>query len=135
MKHERIFKVLQKIAEASEPVSGAKIAAAIVIKNEIVAVGYNKYKTHPMQRRYAKHEAAVSLHAEIDCIKNALRVIDGDDLQKARMYVLRVKRPDNDHSVFIRAMAKPCCGCHGAVDAFGLKAVYYTTDEGTVEML
>lgn len=134
MKHEKYWKLLEKIAIASEPVARTRLAACLVYKNELLAVGYNKNKTHPIAKRFRKTEGAEYLHAEVDCIKNALRVYDPEILTKATLYVLRVKRPDDDHKAFVRGMAKPCCGCAHAIEQFGIKKVYFTTDEGYSEL-
>jgi len=130
MKPEKFWNILERVAIANEPAYRTRIAALLVHRNEIIAVGYNRTKSHPLAKRFQKHEEAVYLHAEIDCIKNALRVVDVDYLSKCTMYVLRVKHPDDDHKGFVRALAKPCCGCEMAIENFGIKKVYFTTDEG-----
>jgi deoxycytidylate deaminase len=127
---KKYFDILQKVAEALEPVSRQRIAAMLVYKNDVIAVGYNKMKTHPFQRQFAKHEDAIYLHAEVDCIKNALRNVDLNIIKKSTMYVLRVKRPDDNPKKFVRGLAKPCCGCQRALAQFGIKDVHYTTDAG-----
>jgi deoxycytidylate deaminase len=134
MKHEKIWKILEKVAVATEPVSRQRLAACLVFKNEIIAVGYNKRKSHPIAKRFQKHEEAIYLHAEVDCIKNALRLYDEDVIAKSTMYVLRVKRPDDNHRTFIHGLAKPCCGCEHAIDQFNIKRVLYTTEEGFEEL-
>jgi tRNA(Arg) A34 adenosine deaminase TadA len=126
----KFWNILEKVAIAVEPAPRQRMAAVLVYKNDVVAIGYNKMKTHPIAKRFQKHEEAIYLHAEIDCIKNALRVVDVDFLSKCTMYVLRLKRPETDHKKFVHGMAKPCCGCELAIDQFGIKNVYYTTDEG-----
>lgn len=130
MNNEKRWMLLEKVAIAAEPVRRSRLAAMLVYKNDVIAVGYNKMKTHPMARRFQKHEEAIYLHAEVDCIKNALRVIEPELLQKCTMYILRVKRPEDNPKVFVRALSKPCSGCHHAIEQFGIKKVYYTTDEG-----
>lgn len=130
MKHDKFFNLLEKVAIASEPAARQRMAALLVYKNEVIAVGYNKMKSHPFQRKYAKHEQAIYLHAEIDCIKNALRIVDESVIAKSTMYILRMKRPDDNPRLFIRGMSKPCCGCERALAQFDVKKVYYTTDDG-----
>lgn len=122
-RHAKHFQILEKVAEAVDPVANHRLAAALVHKNSIVSIGFNKKKTHPFQRQYAKNEDAIYLHAEIDCIVNALRSIDEDDMSKYSLYVLRAKKDGN-------GLAKPCDGCQRAIAAMGIKRVYYTTDSG-----
>lgn len=134
-RHERHFNMLEKIAEAIEPVGQARLASLLVYKNDVVAVGYNQRKSHPFQSRFSHHAEAIYLHSETDCIKNALRHVSLDVLSKCTLYVLRVKRPDSNSSDFIRGAARPCKGCQAAIAQFGIKKVYYTTDCGGFECL
>lgn len=133
-KHNKIWNVLEKVAIATEPVSRQRLAACLVYKNEIIAIGFNKRKSHPIAKRFQKHEEAIYLHAEVDCIKNALRTYSEEIISKSTMYVLRVKRPDDNHNAFIRGLAKPCPGCQHAIDQFNVKRVFYTCDEGFDEL-
>ena len=70
-----ILHTLAKFAEANDT-SNIKFAAAVVHRNRIVSVGFNRMKSHPFQAKYAKNSEAIYLHAEIHSIKNALREID-----------------------------------------------------------
>lgn len=131
---KKFWNILEKVAIAVDPVSRQRLAACLVYKNELISIGTNKFKTHPIAKQFSKHEEAIYLHAEIDCIKNALRVVDVDFLSKCTMYVLRVKHPDHDHKQFVRGMAKPCPGCEMGINTFGIKKVYFTTDDGYGEL-
>lgn len=130
MPHEKYFSILHKIAEAQDAAAGKRLSALLVMKNDIVAVGHNKMKTHPFQKQFASMSDALFLHAETDTILNALRSCDTSDLAKTTMYVLRLKRPDTHSKTFIRGMAKPCVGCQRCISTFGIKNVFYTTDNG-----
>ena len=121
-RHLKHFHILEKVAEAIEPVANHRLAASLIHKNNIISIGFNKKKTHPFQRQYAKNEDAIYLHAEIDCIINAMRNGE-EDMSKYSLYVLRAKKDGN-------GLAKPCEGCQRAIAAMGIKKVYYTTDEG-----
>lgn len=130
----KFWNILEKVAIALEPVSRQRLAACLVYKNEIISIGTNKYKTHPIAKQFSKNDCAIYLHAEIDCIKNALRVVDVDFLSKCTMYVLRVKHPDHDAKKFVRGLAKPCSGCEMGIETFGIKKVYFTTEDGYSEL-
>lgn len=106
-----------------------KLAAGIVYRNHVIATGINSYKTHPMMLQFGKNSEALFIHAEIDAIKNALRLITPDQLSKCDMYVVRVKRPDNNLRSWCHGLAKPCVGCQRAIISFGLKNIYYTTND------
>lgn len=125
MDHNKYFNLLYKVAEAVEPVGKTRLAACLVQKNNLIAIGTNKMKTHPFQRQFAKNELSIYLHAETDCIVNALRHIDAEDMCKCTMYVLRVKHGESGLG---RGLAKPCPGCQRALAQFNIKKVYYTLD-------
>ena len=134
MKDEAIIKILDKVAESIDPVSGARLAAAVVYRNDIIAIGTNRKKTHPFQRRFAKHEMAVYLHAEIDAIKNALRHLSLTELSKSKLYISRMRYADSEpkptRDKLMRGLAKPCEGCMRAIATFDIKHVCFTSDNG-----
>ena len=68
----RILSELALIAKELRPIQSARIAAAIVQKNNIVSIGVNSRKSHPFQKKYGKNDDSIFLHAETDAIKNAL---------------------------------------------------------------
>jgi len=83
----------------------AKAAAAIFKRKRLLAVGYNKDKTHPLQGRFCKHPDALFLHAEIDAILKCR------DISKAhRIFVSRHTRSGGFGS------AKPCPICQDAIN-------------------
>lgn len=124
-------------AESSEKVAAAKVSAILVVKNRIVAFGTNKRKSHPFQATYGKNDEAIYLHAETDCIKNALKHVSLDDLRKATLYVARSKKTNSrPNAPMTWGMAKSCSGCTRAVVEYELKRVVYTTDTfGVCEVL
>lgn len=130
-KHLKIFDILSKIAEEVPPVQSARIASAIVRKNEIISIGINSLKTHPFQAKFGKNKNAICLHSEVSAIKNALRVIDEDELKKCSLYVVRRKKFRISHGKYryVHGMAKPCLGCSNCIATFGIKNVFYTTNE------
>lgn len=133
--NKEILFTLQKVA-AANPSDNAKVAAAIVRNNKIVAIGINSMKSHPMAARFSKNEQAIFLHAEVAAIKNALREIEVTDLEKMEMYICRVKKPKPFSKRWVWGLAKPCIGCQRAIAEFGLKRVVYTTDvTGTYEIM
>lgn len=128
------IETVMKVAIDVEPVSGSRMAAGIVHQNSMVAMGWNQKKTHPMMAYYAKNYHAVSLHAEIDAIKNALNVLNVNQLSDCTLYIARARK---DSTIFttkkgkrkdVCGEAKPCDGCMRAIAAFGIKRVIYTTD-------
>jgi len=134
-KIEKHVSTLLAIAkDIEEPVRCYRLAAGIIYKNTLVSVGVNSYKTDPFQAKYSKNEKAIHLHAEVSAIKNALRQLSVDDIQKATLVVVRVKRKTNKEP-YSPAMAKPCSGCRRCMVEFGIKNVYYTGEEGRIHQL
>jgi deoxycytidylate deaminase len=131
----KIFQTLEEVAIKSN-VGWAKLASAVVYKNRIISIGVNSYKSHPFQRRFASNKDAIFLHAETSAIHSALRIMDThDDLSDCDIYVCRMKHlgPNLD---FVSGMAKPCMGCSRAIAEFGIRNVFYTTDDnGVIECL
>jgi len=124
--NKRIKKIigdLSKIASATPKVANYRLAAAIVYKNKNVSIGQSSYKTSPFQKKYAADEHKIFLHAEISAIKKALRFLSVDDLKHVTLYVCRVKANGWGKS-------KPCIGCQRAIAEFGIKNVWYSTEDG-----
>ena len=125
--HRKIIDQLFILAQDVVPVSKARVVAALVYKNKIVSFGFNQTKTHPMAAKFSKHPEAIKLHAEVDCIRNAINKYGVDFLKKCTLYVVRAKLR-NDRETFEYGMAKPCPGCEGAIRKFGIKTAIYTTN-------
>jgi len=107
----------------------AKLAASLVIRNEIISIGQNSIKSHPLQKKFAKNIEAIFKHAEVDCIINALKHIDTEDLSKSTLYVYRVKKSSKDSTNWVDGYSEPCCGCKQAIIHFKIKRVVFSTDE------
>lgn len=116
----------------TEKSGNAKIAACIAIKNQIISVGANSLRTHPMAVKYCRHKDAIYLHAEISAISRALNHISKNDLKRATLYIHRVKRPTAFSSDWVDGLSLPCKGCMSAIAAFEIKKVVYSTDTNGV---
>lgn len=95
-------------------------AAAVVYKNRIISVGWNKWKTHPFQKRYGRNEESIFLHAEIDAIIKAINMYGTSFLKDCDLYVVRYTRSKKAGN------SKPCTGCSKAIEAFSIKSVHHT---------
>ena len=105
-----------------------KLAASLVIKRDVISVGMNAMRSHPIQKKYGKNDEAIYLHAEINAIVNSLNHVDKDDLRKADLYVYRVKKDPVERKHWVDGLSCPCEGCMSAIDAFKIKRVVYSTD-------
>jgi deoxycytidylate deaminase len=126
---QRIFDNLFRLAQDVEGVNSSRLACCIVIKNTIVAYGFNQKKSHPFQAQYSKHEDAIYLHAETDAIKNATRRgVTTEELAKSTLYIARAKY--DERKKWVCGLSKPCSGCARAIAAFNIQRVAYTLDSG-----
>lgn len=132
-KHMRILNTLFKLAQDVAPVASARIAAAVVYKNEIISFGVNQKKTHPFQNRFSKNSESIYLHAETDSLKNALRNLNKDELSKCTLYICRAKLDNNKKFVF--GLSKPCVGCMRAIATFDIRKCVYSCDDGGYNIL
>jgi deoxycytidylate deaminase len=106
-----------------------KLSAALVIKRDIISIGNNMMRSHPVQKQYGKNNQAIYLHAEINAICNALNHINKDALKKATLYVYRVKKNAKvSNTAWVDGLACPCEGCTAAIHAFGINRVVHSTD-------
>lgn len=126
MKNEKRWNLLEKVAVAADPVRRSRLAAMLVYKNDVIAVGYNKKKSHPLAQRFQKHEEAIYLHAEVMALHKASKRITPEQFAKSELYVLRIKK--TDCGTLVWGLAKPCDGCMAAIKHFKIKRVYYTNN-------
>lgn len=136
-KHTKYMNVLSKVAaDIINPVGGnARLSACIVYKGDIVSFGINEMKSHPFQARYGKNADSVFLHAETSAIKNALKYISQEELEKSTLYICRVKFTDYTKKKLIFGLSKPCPGCFRCINTFNIKQVIYSLDENGYSIL
>lgn len=111
--------------------SKTHIGCIAVYKDNIIGVGCNLEKTHPMQKYYNKYRMhpqkfyySPIIHAEINCL-NSIRNLD-INFSKVRLYIYRIRK-DQDYG-----MSRPCPNCMAAIKDLGIKHIYYTTNDGFV---
>lgn len=130
---QRDIKVMQFVRRLAIDNHGVKnrfkLAAAITYKRDVISVGVNHMRTHPMQKQFGKNDESIYLHAEINCISNALNHLTKDELKKSTLYVYRVKRESKYSSEWVDGLACPCEGCKSAILTFGIGRVIFSTDE------
>lgn len=105
------------------------IGCVAVYQGNIIGIGCNCNKTHPMQKkynRYRKHFESMppKLHAEINCL-NSIRHLD-INFAKVRLYIYRIRK------VQPYELARPCPSCMAAIRDLGIRDIYYTTNDGYV---
>jgi deoxycytidylate deaminase len=106
------------------------IGCVAVYKKQIIGVGYNTNKTHPIQMKYNKYrdlewngvQPKAKLHAELMCLLNIKDL--NIDFSKVKIFIYREDK--NGHL----ALSKPCDACMRAIKDYGIKDIYYTINNG-----
>jgi tRNA(Arg) A34 adenosine deaminase TadA len=127
MKQDRVLSHLHRLAKKTEGIDGGRVrmAAAIVHKKRIVSTGVNRMKSHPIMMSSGYRTGQDLLHAETDAIvRSGLKDFSDYDL-----YVVRILKSDEF------ALAKPCDGCSEILNTLNFKNVYYTTNDGDLDVL
>lgn len=122
----RIMNTLRVVVEDVPPVTGTRMAAAVAIRGTVLSIGNNQLRTHPFAARFGKNSDALFWHAETKAIHSFIRKHHPDDLQKATMYVMRIKRPHGNNRKWIMGMARPCKGCLSCIQDFGIPRMIYS---------
>lgn len=99
---------------------------AILKTKKDIYYGYNQKKTHPLQKEFSKNPHALSLHAEIDAIRQAYS--NEGNISKSTLYVARTLMDGTP------ANACPCSGCQEAIFYFGIDQVFFTTSTNYGEL-
>lgn len=93
--------------------------ASILTDGKNTYYGWNRWKTHPLQKKFQSNSEALYLHCEIDALRNAVR--EGvKDFSNYTLYCARVLYDGTP------ALAKPCPGCQRALIHFGIKDCIFT---------
>ena len=103
------------------------IGCVAVYQGQVIGLGCNTNKTHPIQKFYNKYRnpsdsMLPKLHAEISCI-NQIKNLDVN-FSKVKLYIYRIR---NDQPF---GLAHPCPSCMAAIKDLGIRYVYYTTNDG-----
>jgi cytidine deaminase len=134
MRHDRFLNTTFQIAKEVPRASDNKIAALVVCKNNIISVGMNQMKTHPMVASCKQNEWSEYLHAESSAIINALRQISSSKLAKCTLYICRAKISGVVGN-YVWGMCKPCPTCRKFIENYPVNSCYYTVENGVYEKL
>ncbi len=111
-------------------VKQARLGAVLVSHSKVVNASPNLEKTHPMQahlnrlRGFDPMSSGTrnTLHAEIATL---LKSRDLDiEWNKSMLFIARLKKNGD------LGLARPCNACMGLIKQYGIKNIYYTTDNG-----
>ena len=123
-KTDRLFDLAKNVAHNS-PYGKIRHGALLVKGGSVRNVAFNKENYSSFGTRFrSQHKGHATVHAELGCILGMPRnVTTGADV-----YVCRINR-EGDFRI-----RKPCTMCHEALKHVGVKRVYYTTNDNTIEM-
>lgn len=113
----RYFNLAKKLSYKSDYQSH-RLGAVVIKGNEIIGVGFNKKKTHPLSETRFNN-----IHAELSAVLSA----GLDDLQGCSVYVYRETKQGR------LALARPCEPCMKLLKQLSVSKVYYTIDDGFFE--
>jgi deoxycytidylate deaminase len=92
-----------------------RVGAVLVKHSKPISVGFNKVKYN----KYFSHPYKETIHAEMSCLKTAEKTnINGCDI-----FVYRERK---DGTI---GLARPCEDCLTKLKEYGIKRIYYSTDD------
>jgi cytidine deaminase len=118
--NKKIFDLLFEAASQAEPIQCSRHASAIIYKKQVLVVGVNSRKTHPLQERFGGPNKPV-LHSETAAIVKVISLHGADILKRCSLWNLRLTKGGKV------GISKPCASCQRAIDAFCIRKVFYTT--------
>lgn len=124
----KFFTKARQIANISD-YHKVHVGCIAVYHGQIIGLGCNCNKTHPIQKFYNKYRIGSDamlpkLHAEINCINQIKHY--NINFAKVKLYIYRIR---NDQPY---GMSRPCPSCMAAIKDIGIKDIYYTTNDGYV---
>ena len=124
----RYFDKARQIADISD-YSRIHIGCIAVYQGQVIGLGFNTNKTHPVQKFYNRYREPSDtmlpkLHAEISCI-NQIKHLN-INFSKVKLYIYRIRKDQPF------GMARPCPSCMAAIRDLGIRDIYYTTNDGYV---
>lgn len=118
-KNDKLFSLLFDAAQTADLIQSSRHASAIVYKKQVLAVGINSRKTHPLSCRFNGPDKPC-LHSELDAIIQVINQHGPEILKRCSLWNLRITKGGKIGS------SKPCVGCERAIKAFGIARVYWT---------
>ena len=121
---DRCFTIAKNIA-AGSPYGKLRHGAVLIKGGSIINMSFNKDNYSSFGTRFRNPTRGhATVHAEIGCVLGMpRRATTGADL-----YVCRINKEGDFRN------SKPCTMCHEVLKHVGIKRVYYTTNNNTIEM-
>jgi tRNA(Arg) A34 adenosine deaminase TadA len=119
MDRNRLTRILVDATEHSDMVKSSKHAAAILYKGQILAIGNNKRKTHPLMSKFV-NGPKIFLHAEVDAIIRTVNNHGIEILSDCTLYVLRTTKSGRI------AGSEPCNICKRIISSFNIPQTFWS---------
>jgi deoxycytidylate deaminase len=112
------------IEEAKKSIHHCRVGAVIFSNKRIISKGRNhpQKATRNITKKFIRWKNTV--HAEVDAIIKARRSLKGMSI-----IVIRINKKEE------MKLAKPCRYCLMYIDYVGIKNIYYSTNNNTIEKL
>lgn len=133
---ERYFKFAREAAHWADyqgTRSAPAIGAVAEYKGSLVAEAWNTNKTSPLQARYNVYrfrdaDTPDKAHCETQlCQRLRWKFGDGINWSKVHIYLYREYKDGK------LACSRPCQSCMAMLRDFGIKKIFYTTEDGYAE--
>jgi len=98
--------------------------AFILNKNKILSIGCNSLKTHPKLFKYGYHKNA-GIHAELSALIKSGSISHSNN----KLITFRFDKSGELNN------GKPCSFCQRALKDVGIKEVWYSCEEGSINKL
>ena len=120
---QRYLSVAKRVAQQGDH-SRPKHGAVLVRGGNVINAARNKWSYSSFGKRFRERSKGIStLHAELATVLN----LDRSTTQGTDIYVVRINKAGEFK------MSKPCNMCEAALKHVGIKRIYYTTDDNTLE--
>ena len=118
-------RLIRTAMEKSGRIRSSRHAAALILPrgHRILATGWNKLKSHPMQAKFsmdAGRPQRIFLHAETDVIIKTINKYGPEILSECDLYVIRITKDGT------LAGSRPCTSCCNLVKHFGINHVFHS---------
>lgn len=116
-RYQRFAKIALQLASESEHDVTHTLCALVVSKNEVLSIGYNQTKTHPISEGTPQMHLHAEMHALLRCPSP-----EGADVVVAR------SKPSGRPG-----LARPCERCMGLLRRAGVRRVIYTLNSDSAD--
>jgi len=107
------------IEQAKKSPCNIKHGSVIVKNKKVLSKGYNKY----IYTCYSFESGKITVHSEADCISKCINTNGRRSLKGATIYIIRLNYLNE------LKMSCPCENCYSLIIKYGIKTVYYSTNE------